>query len=207
MNCSDAERLFDAYVDNELSGSLRLEFDAHRLRCTLCQRKLALIDACRHILAADDRGPVLSENFTDRLMAQVSQGGIRRRRRWSRSLTVTSAFALQAAAVIAFFMLWPRLHADKSAVGGGVSISNISPKDSPGIGDMVSGGVRDVWRVRRLIAEDFGALPRYAMRFAVAGETAESGGIFSSLNWLLGGDDSADDDAAGAADATDTFSL
>ena len=66
MNCSEAERLFDPYLDGELSGSLRLEFDAHRLRCTLCQRKLAMMEACEHILGGDSRYKILAASLPRR---------------------------------------------------------------------------------------------------------------------------------------------
>ena len=48
MNCSEAEQLFDAFLDGQLTGSLRLELDAHRLRCRRCQQTLAMMEACEH---------------------------------------------------------------------------------------------------------------------------------------------------------------
>ena len=106
MNCSEAEHFFDAYLDGELAGSLRLEFDAHRLRCTVCQQKLAMMEACEHILARDTRGPALSENFTDRVMGEIDQQRIIARRVRKRRIIVGAAVAFQAAAVIVFAVLW-----------------------------------------------------------------------------------------------------
>jgi len=106
MNCSEAEHFFDAYLDGELAGSLRLEFDAHRLRCTVCQQKLAMMEACEHILARDTRGPALSENFTDRVMGEIDQQRVIARRVRKRRIIVGAAVAFQAAAVIVFAVLW-----------------------------------------------------------------------------------------------------
>ena len=106
MNCSEAEHFFDAYLDGELAGSLRLEFDAHRLRCTVCQQKLAMMEACEHILARDTRGPALSEGFTDRVMSEIDQQRIIARRVRKRRLIIGATVAFQAAAVIVFAVLW-----------------------------------------------------------------------------------------------------
>ena len=73
MNCSDAERLFDAFLDRQLSGTLRLELDAHRLRCRQCQQTLAMLESCGEVIASDRRGPVLSDDFAERVMADVSE--------------------------------------------------------------------------------------------------------------------------------------
>jgi len=106
MNCSEAEHFFDAYLDGELAGSLRLEFDAHRLRCTVCQQKLAMMEACEHILARDTRGPALSEGFTDRVMSEIDQQRIIARRVRKRRLIIGTTVAFQAAAIITFAVLW-----------------------------------------------------------------------------------------------------
>lgn len=106
MNCSEAEHFFDAYLDGELAGSLRLEFDAHRLRCTVCQQKLAMMEACEHILAHDARGPTLSDDFTDRVMNEVGQRRIIAQHSRKRRIMITAAVGLQAAAVIVFAVLW-----------------------------------------------------------------------------------------------------
>jgi len=100
MNCSEAEQLFDAYLDGQLTGSLRLELDAHRLRCRRCQQTLAMMEACEHVLTADRRVPALAEDFTERVMSDAVQ---RRRipgRLRSTRVAVAVGFGLQAAAVL-----------------------------------------------------------------------------------------------------------
>lgn len=100
MNCSEAEQLFDAYLDGQLTGSLRLELDAHRLRCRRCQQTLAMMEACEHVLTADQRVPALAEDFTERVMSDAVQ---RRRipgRLRSTRVAVAVGFGLQAAAVL-----------------------------------------------------------------------------------------------------------
>jgi hypothetical protein len=100
MNCSEAEQLFDAYLDGQLTGSLRLELDAHRLRCRRCQQTLAMMEACEHVLTADRRVPELAEDFTERVMTDVGQ---RRRipgRLRSTRVALAAGFVVQAAAVL-----------------------------------------------------------------------------------------------------------
>jgi hypothetical protein len=106
MNCSEAERLFDAYLDGELNGSLRFEFDAHRLHCPMCQRKLAMMEACEHILVGDQRGPALSDDFTERVMSQVSIRGEQMRRSRTIKLFIGAAVTMQAAAAVVFVIVW-----------------------------------------------------------------------------------------------------
>lgn len=82
MNCRDFEQLFDAYLDGELGGAMRLEFDAHRLRCTQCQRSLAMMQSIGSAITAQEPGPIMSAEFTDRVMAQIAarEPALRRRR-------------------------------------------------------------------------------------------------------------------------------
>lgn len=101
MNCNEAERLFDAHLDGQLSGSLRLEFEAHRLRCRRCTQTLALIESCTRVIASDSRIPALSDSFTDRVMSRVRQTHMTRRLRLNRK-TIAASIVLQAAAVLLF---------------------------------------------------------------------------------------------------------
>src|SRR5512143_2249321 len=74
MICSECEQLFDAYLDGHLAGSLRLEFDAHRLRCPHCQQTLAMLETIGHVIAADShRQPELSAGFTDRVLEEITR--------------------------------------------------------------------------------------------------------------------------------------
>lgn len=71
MNCEQAQQLFDAYLDGELSPSLKTELGAHCVHCTDCRRAIALTQVSGHILNAD-RDPVeLDAGFSDRLVACV----------------------------------------------------------------------------------------------------------------------------------------
>lgn len=101
MNCADCEQLFDAYLDGQLAGSLRLEFDAHRLRCRRCQQSLAMLEAIGNVLASDAEVPELSAGFSEQVLQQVQ----RPRRRPTLRVVVLTGLALQAAAVLVFALL------------------------------------------------------------------------------------------------------
>ncbi len=106
MNCSECEQLFDAYLDGQLAGSLRLEFDAHRLRCTRCQQTLAMLETIGHVIASTAQAPELPPDFTDRVMQDVAQPRARVfRLPLARVALVVGALA-QAAAVLAIAIVW-----------------------------------------------------------------------------------------------------
>jgi len=107
MNCSECEQLFDAYLDGHLAGSLRLEFDAHRLRCPHCQQTLAMLETIGHVIAADaHQQPELSAGFTDRVLDEIARPRARVFRfPYVRAAVVVGALA-QAAAVLAIALLW-----------------------------------------------------------------------------------------------------
>lgn len=103
MRCADAQRLFDPYLDGELSSSLRAELDAHRLECAACRRALAILEVTGHVLAAPQETPALGGDFTNRLMACVETP---RQYRWNQFRRyVYAAVPLAAAAVIALAFL------------------------------------------------------------------------------------------------------
>lgn len=114
MNCLQAEQLFDAYLDGQLAGSLRLEFDAHRLRCRRCQQTLAMLESVGTLIATDTAQPPLPGDFTDRVMAQISHRAARRPRPLRRLLLVAGAVC-QAAAVLAFVFYWMPQRSNPSA--------------------------------------------------------------------------------------------
>jgi anti-sigma factor RsiW len=97
MNCNGFGQLLDAYLDEELKGGLRLEFDAHRLRCARCQQTLAMMEALAHTVASDNRAPALSPQFTDGVMARLSH---RPRRLMATRVVVAVGMVAQAAAVL-----------------------------------------------------------------------------------------------------------
>ncbi len=106
MICSECEQLFDAYLDGQLAGSLRLEFDAHRLRCRHCQQTLAMLEAVGHVISSDSQIPELSGDFTDRVMADIELPTQRVIRwPWPRVALVLGGVA-QVAAVLVFALVW-----------------------------------------------------------------------------------------------------
>lgn len=105
MNCTEAEQLFDAYLDGHLKGSLRLEFDAHRLRCTHCQQTLAMLETIGSVIASDRQVPELSTDFTERILADIQPPPAQRPWRIPMRATVMGGAVLQAAAVLALAIM------------------------------------------------------------------------------------------------------
>jgi hypothetical protein len=128
MNCSECEQLFDAYLDGHLAGSLRLEFDAHRLRCPHCQQTLAMLETIGHVIAADThQQPDLSPGFTDRVLAGIARPRTRILHfPYVRAAVVVGALA-QAAAVLAIALLWTSRPAVDPVPG---SPTDASPADA-----------------------------------------------------------------------------
>lgn len=102
MTCAECERLLDAYLDNQLAGTLRLEFDAHRVHCERCRRTLAIVAALSNVIAADSRGPELSPNFTDRVMRHIPSPARRLRPTWP--IAAAAAVLPAAAAIMLAFL-------------------------------------------------------------------------------------------------------
>ncbi len=69
MDCEQAQQLFDAYLDGDLSPAMRTELGAHQLQCEDCRRALALLEVSGHIVAADPHETTgLDDGFVDRLL-------------------------------------------------------------------------------------------------------------------------------------------
>jgi anti-sigma factor RsiW len=103
MRCSEAKRLFDPYLDGELSPPLRAELDAHRLECADCRRALAILEVTGHVLSAPTHERPLADDFTNRLMACVETPT---QYRWNQIRRyVYAGVPLAAAAVIALAFL------------------------------------------------------------------------------------------------------
>jgi hypothetical protein len=169
MNCPEAEQFFDAYLDGELTGSLRLEFDAHRLRCPACQQKLAMMEACEHILARDTRMPALSDGFTDRVMSEIEQRRLVARRTRKRRITIAATVALQAAAVIVFAVVWsgywkttPEAGAPPEAIDWGEYVARRDRAFDENNPDMLKDVINRVVAAHGNIKKDVSALGRYA---------------------------------------------
>jgi len=107
MNCEQAQQLFDAYLDGELSPALTTELGAHRLQCPDCRRALALLEVTGHVLSTDREPDELPVGFTDRLLACVDEP----RKGWSHRLpqrliyvgVPVAAAAMVALAFLGFF--------------------------------------------------------------------------------------------------------
>lgn len=205
MNCSEVERLFDPYLDNELSGSLRLEFDAHRLRCPLCQQKLALMEACAHIITSDRRTPPLADNFTDTVMEAIAAKRISEKLALRRKRMVAATIVLNAAAavaVIAFF--WPSRQAGAPTVGSAELASIVADGDSPRLYDFIRRRVEQASLAQANLSNDVGSLRKFALNAANLADA----GSFHSLFWLFGAEETdggAEDTPADAA--ADSISL
>jgi len=103
MRCEEAQQLFNAYLDGELSPSLTTELDAHRLQCGECRRSLAILEVTGHVLSSTRDPVALKEGFTDRLLACVDTPA---RRRWNQIRRYAYIGGpLAAAAVIALAFL------------------------------------------------------------------------------------------------------
>jgi hypothetical protein len=106
MNCRDIENLVDAHLDGELSGSLRLEFETHRVGCRRCQQVLAVLEACGHVIETASQ-PAAPDDFGDRVMLAIAARSAHRRWR-IRPVAVAAAVLVQAAAVALVALSWPR---------------------------------------------------------------------------------------------------
>ena len=104
MNCVECEKLFDAYLDGQLVGSLRLEFDAHRVHCRHCQRTLAMLEALGNVIASDTQVPELSRDFGSRVLEEIRQP--RQPARWRLRPAVVLLSVFLAAAIVLFAWLW-----------------------------------------------------------------------------------------------------
>ena len=118
MNCADFEQLLDAYLDGELSGSLRLEFDAHRLRCRGCELTVASMEAVEDVITADRPVPSLSLDFTDRVMGKIEVRKPRSTRSRNLRIAIVGGTVLQAAAVLMLALLLPSSDTASNAGAG-----------------------------------------------------------------------------------------
>ncbi|MBK9118259.1 MAG: hypothetical protein IPM18_01465 [Phycisphaerales bacterium] len=195
MNCVDCEQLFDAYLDGQLAGSLRLEFDAHRLRCTRCQQQLALLESLGSVLATDSEVPVLSGDFTDRVMAHVQRP--RRFLRLPLRTTVVSAAIVQAAAVLGFAVLWNRPGGSPAQSGAGastritdvVSLEQAVDPEYQAIHELIVRGVEeyvyDMHAAGQKVTMDLANLARY-LNIALPEDVARETTRFSTADpWQL----------------------
>lgn len=116
MRCADAEALFDAFLDGELSPALATELGAHRLRCPACRRKLALLEVAGQIIASDRESSRLPQDFEDRLLACVEQPKLARSIWQYRTIRIGGPVA--AAAVLALAAVGLLSGRDRGRVAG-----------------------------------------------------------------------------------------
>lgn len=108
ITCQHATRLFDRYLDGELSPSLQAELHAHQLSCPDCQNELAMYEVCGDVIRLDRREPGPGDAFTDRVMLAYRSRGVRRFPRWHRAaLLVVSPMAAAASIALAVWLILP----------------------------------------------------------------------------------------------------
>ncbi len=103
MRCEAAQKLFDAYLDGELSPSQRTELGAHCVKCAECRRALALLEVSGHIVSSDQEPVTLDADFTNRLLACMDKresSWMYRGRRW---FYVLGPLAAAAVVLLGFF--------------------------------------------------------------------------------------------------------
>lgn len=214
MNCSECEQLFDAYLDGQLAGSLRLEFDAHRLRCRRCQQTLAMLETIGNVIVSDPQVPEMSVSFTDGVMRQIR----RPRRVFRPSLRVAVVAVLfQAAAILAFAVLW-NLPGSQTNVPDAAAVDETGPgSDNPDRERayvLIHNGVRDELFRRYAsgvtFTEELMDLARYA-NFTVDDDLARALVQMAGVNpwaWFwqvaLGGEE---EEAEPASNANDVHSI
>src|SRR5262249_11516679 len=88
MTCRNCLDLRDAFLDGELSETQVAEVHAHLLQCPECQQHIEMMRACGDVIRKDRRGPRLSMDFSDRLMASLPTHRValsRKQHRWLRA--------------------------------------------------------------------------------------------------------------------------
>jgi hypothetical protein len=118
MRCEQAQQLFDAYVDGELSVALATEVGAHRLKCPECRRALALLEVSGHIIASDGEQVALRGEFSERLLACVEAPIGHWRRRLRRGLYIGGPLAAAAVVALAFLGAFDRGNSPIRVAGG-----------------------------------------------------------------------------------------
>jgi len=118
ISCRQAQHIFDAFLDDELSPAMRAELHAHRLSCPDCSRELALLEACADVVRTDRREPTPHEDFADRVMVAFAGRRHMAVHPWRR-IAVFAGSPLAAAAVLVFaLMTWFRLPTHKTVTAG-----------------------------------------------------------------------------------------
>ena len=106
IECGQANHLFDAYLNGELSPSLTAELHAHVISCRPCGQELSLLEACGDVIATDRIGPRPGEGFTGQVLAASRSARTERVRaeRW-RTFSLWAGAGVAAAAALMLFIL------------------------------------------------------------------------------------------------------
>lgn len=134
LTCEQTEHLFDAFLDGQLSSSLRAEVHTHRLRCHHCNHSLALLESCADVVACDRREPELNEDFTDRVLGRLAADPIpvssrRSTRSMPRVYRLFAPVAAAAAAVAVTVMIAPPVR-QKAVPSVPVAVNDHPAKES-----------------------------------------------------------------------------
>lgn len=108
MRCEQAQQLFDAHLQGELSPTLEMELGAHRLECPDCRRALALLEVSGHVIASDTAPDPLDDNFTDRLIACMGSAQSSWFFKLRRGLYIGGPLAAAAVVALAFLGMFDR---------------------------------------------------------------------------------------------------
>ena len=135
MRCNQAQQLFDAYLDGELSPSLAAELGAHQLQCARCRQALALMEVTGHILASEPGEASLSHDFANRLLACLRHPKarpLRRLQRWVYLGVPLAAAAMIALAVTGVFDRQTRVAGDTDYMPspGAPVVDSVTPETS-----------------------------------------------------------------------------
>jgi len=123
MNCHQAQQLFDAYLDGELTGPLLDELGAHRVRCDDCRRALDLLTVAGQVVATDAVAPGLTDDFSTRVLAAA----LRRPRRqpWRRLAWVAVPLAAAACLAMVFWGGSPDAAVNRSTAAGTTQVAGV----------------------------------------------------------------------------------
>lgn len=146
MRCDQAQQLFDAYLDSELSPSLATELGAHRIRCPECRQALALLEVSGHIVRTDQEPVQLERNFTDRLLGCMEKQTTPWFVRWRREIYIAGPLAAAAVISMAFLGAFDNsepkvagvkaIGVERPAPQAPVSLPEATPLDAPGAADV-----------------------------------------------------------------------
>ncbi|MFQ5591082.1 MAG: zf-HC2 domain-containing protein [Phycisphaerae bacterium] len=128
MRCDQARRLFDSYLDGDLSPALATELGAHRIRCAECRRALALLEVSGQIIASDSETVSLGEDFSSRLLACMEPARRGRRERLWQMLYYAAPLTAAAVIALAFVGVFDR---SNGTTVRGIKVENPAAHSTP----------------------------------------------------------------------------